>query len=105
MICWFFHRRWHVPLLREGYYTRICCAKCEHVWHLPRDDEHRRLSAQKVVHTSNDNPYDLSDWAAYRDGYDPGEPDYDGGYTGGDPIGYGRTKYEAIRDLIAEAEA
>lgn len=98
IICWFFHRAHHAPLRREGDYSLVCCARCENDWIMPRLDEHARMGA--VVHVGADNPYDLGDWHATRDGYDPGEPDGDGGYDGGSPIGRGRTKYEAIRELL-----
>lgn len=44
------------------------------------------------------------DWSATFDGYDPGEPDEEGGYHGGDPIGYGATEEEAKTDLLAKVE-
>lgn len=40
------------------------------------------------------------DWCATLDGYDPGEPDEDGTYRGGDPIGYGETEADAIAELV-----
>jgi hypothetical protein len=45
------------------------------------------------------------DWCATLDSYEPGEPDEDGTYHDGDPIGYGATKEEAIADLTAQLEA
>lgn len=39
------------------------------------------------------------DWTATTDNYDPGEPNGEGGYTGGSRIGHGKTEAEAIADL------
>jgi hypothetical protein len=104
VFCWLFHRAHHVALRREGDWSLAACAKCEEEWIMPRLDEHARFGA--VVHSEwSGNPTDLDDWAATRDGYDPGEPDGDGGWDGGDPVGRGRTKHAAIRDLLALEEA
>lgn len=46
-------------------------------------------------------PIRTMDWQAVTDDYDPGEPDEDGTYHGGGPIGYGSTEVEAIADLMA----
>ena len=98
--CALTHGFWHVPLRREGDTSVHACAKCEVHWYAFRPTEAKRFARQATVDVDASNPYDLEDWAATRDGYDPGEPDGDGGYDGGDPIGRGRTKYEAIRDLL-----
>lgn len=45
------------------------------------------------------------DWCATFDGYDPGEPNGEGGYHGGDPVGWGATEDEAKADLLSQAEA
>lgn len=44
------------------------------------------------------------DWSATFDGYDPGEPDGEGGYSGGDTIGYGATEQDAVDDLLSQNE-
>ena len=100
MICGLFHRASHVVLRREGDNSVLACAKCEELWGMPRMQEPARFARQAVISASVENPYDLSDWSAIRDGYDPGEPDGDGGHDGGDPVGRGETKWEAIRDLL-----
>lgn len=105
MLCWFFHRRFHVVLARAGDWSRVGCAKCECSWFTPRLTEPKRFAKQAKIDAGHSgNPYDLTDYVATRDGYDPGEPDGDGGYDGGDPIGRGETRWEAIRDLL-ELEA
>lgn len=61
--------------------------------------------ADRDLHTSHvypPIPIRTYDWCAYRDSYEP--PDPDG--VGGGLIGWGRTEAEAIEDLEAqEAEA
>lgn len=42
------------------------------------------------------------DWTANLEGYDPGEPDEEGTYRGGDPLGFGSTEAEAVADLMAQ---
>lgn len=104
IFCWFFHRRYHVALDRAGDYSLVACAKCETSWGMPRLQEHGRFGAVVSSEWSG-NPMDLDDYAATRDGYDPGEPDGDGGYDGGSPVGRGSTKFEAIRNLLELEEA
>lgn len=49
-------------------------------------------------------PIRTMDWQAVLDNYEPGEPDEDGTYHGGGPIGHGATEAEAIADLMVQLE-
>lgn len=65
------------------------------------------MTASLNINTSYDPPpipIRKFDWRATLDGYDPGEPDGEGSYHGGDPIGYGATKEEAVAELKAFLE-
>lgn len=85
------HGREH---MRGGHGPIPYCARCE------READHN-------IHTSYDHPpipIRTMDWSATLDGYDPGEPDENGTYHGGDAIGRGATEKEAIADLKAQLE-
>lgn len=104
--CSLTHGKWLVPLRREGDTAIHACALCEQEWYAFRPTESRHFARQAVVDASHSgNPYQLNDYHATRDGYDPGEPDGDGGYDGGSPLGRGDTRWAAIRDLIEQEAA
>lgn len=44
----------------------------------------------RTIYDPKPIPMRYADWSAYREGYD-----------GGDPIGWGATKYDAVADLLA----
>jgi hypothetical protein len=85
--CALTHGFWHVPLRRDGDTSIHACAYCETYWCAFRPAEAKRFARQASIDAfAVANSYDPGEWIATR--------------SGGSLIGRGRTRWEAIRDLI-----